>query len=101
MTERLRLLVIDDDLVDRLAIRRAIEQSDLVASFDEASNAKEALAHVGARDYDCLLLDQDLPGTTGVELARYLRSHGNRVPIVFVTGRQSEELLQQAVDAGV
>ena len=37
MSERLRLLVIDDDLVDRLAIRRAVEQSGLDASIEEAA----------------------------------------------------------------
>src|SRR5512135_1779045 len=101
MTERLRLLVIDDDLVDRLAIRRAVEQSGLVADLFEASDAGETLAIVKQRELDCLLLDQDLPGTSGIELARQLRAAGNLVPIVFVTGRQDEELLQQAVEAGV
>ncbi len=101
MTDRLRLLLIDDDLVDRLAIRRAIEQSGLDAELFEASDATETLAIVGQRELDCLLLDQDLPGTPGIELARQLRASGNLVPIVFVTGRQDEELLQQAVDAGV
>lgn len=102
MTERLRLLIIDDDLVDRLAIRRAIEQSGLAASMDEAGAADEALAKVQTTDYDCLLLDQDLPGTSGVALAGTLRQSGWLMPIVFVTGRENaEELLPQAVDAGV
>ncbi len=101
MTERLQLLMIDDDLVDRLAIRRAIEQSGLVVEIDEATNAEEALHKVAARRYDCLLLDHDLPATTGIEVARMLRASGDMTPIVFVTGQQNEELLQAAVDAGV
>lgn len=101
MSERLRLLVIDDDLVDRLAIRRAVEQSGIDADIDEAADAGEAMAKIRPRTYACLLLDQDLPGTSGVELARELRGAGNLVPIVFVTGRQNEELLEQAVTAGV
>jgi signal transduction histidine kinase len=99
--ERVRLLMIDDDLVDRLAIRRAIEQSGLSAEVDEASTADEALARVARNSYDCLLLDHDLPGTTGIELTRQLRSGGDHTPIVFVTGQQNEELLQSAVEAGV
>src|SRR5439155_5963053 len=71
------------------------------AEFAEASNASEALALVKKQEFHCLLLDQDLPGMSGVELATQLRGDGNLVPIVFVTGRQDEELLQQAVDAGV
>ena len=102
MSERsLRLLIVDDDLVDRLAIRRSIEQSGLQAEIDEATDAREALAKVEAHDYDCVLLDQDLPGTSGVEVARELRERGSIVPIIFITGRQNEELLQAAVDAGV
>jgi signal transduction histidine kinase len=101
MTARLRLLVIDDDRVDRIAIRRAVEQSGVEADLDEAADAREALAMIRERPYDCVLLDQDLPGMSGIEAARELRAAGNLVPIVFVTGRQDEELLQQAVDAGV
>ncbi|MBV8760461.1 MAG: response regulator [Deltaproteobacteria bacterium] len=101
MSERLRLLVVDDDLVDRLAIRRSVEQSGLDASIDEASDSSEALAKVKAGTYDCLLLDQDLPGLSGVDLAKQLRESGILTPIVFVTGRQDEELLERAVAAGI
>lgn len=101
MTERLQLLMIDDDLVDRLAIRRALEQSGLAVEIDEAGNAEEALHKVAARRYDCLLLDHDLPTTSGIEVAKMLRVSGDMTPIVFVTGQQNEELLQAAVDAGV
>lgn len=102
MSGRLRLLVIDDDLVDRLAIRRAVEQSGLDASIDEAGDADEALLKVSQTGhYDCLLLDQDLPGLSGIELTRRLRAAGKLMPIVFVTGRQAEEVLIEAFDAGV
>jgi signal transduction histidine kinase len=100
MTERIRLLVVDDDLVDRLAIRRAVEQSDLDAEIEEASTASEALAKIPA-GFDCWLLDHDLPGTTGTELTRKLRDSGDLTPVVLVTGQQNEELLQAAVDAGI
>jgi signal transduction histidine kinase len=101
MSDRLRLLVVDDDLVDRLAIRRAVEQSGLDASIEEASDSAEALLKVGTCEFDCVLLDQDLPGLSGVDIAKQLRTNGNLVPIVFVTGRQDEELLERAVAAGI
>jgi signal transduction histidine kinase len=102
MPERLRLLIVDDDLVDRLAIRRAIEQAGLDASIDEAADSHAAVAKLQASPYDCMVLDQDLPGVSGVELAAELRRVGIMTPIVFDTGRENAEaLLQQAVDAGV
>ncbi len=100
MTERLRLLVIDDDVVDRLAVRRAVEQSGLDAVVEEATDAGEVLAKVATNQFDCLLLDQDLPGRSGIDIATEIRAAGCHVPIVFVTGQQNEELLQAAVDAG-
>ena len=101
MNELVKILMIDDDVVDRLAIRRALEQSGLNTDIDEVSSADEALARIGSHTYDCLLLDHDIPGTSGVELTKQLRSRGNLTPVVFVTGQQNEELLQAAVDAGV
>jgi two-component system sensor histidine kinase/response regulator len=100
MSERLRILVVDDDMVDRLAIRRAVEQSDLDAEIEEASTAAEALRRC-TTPFDCWLLDHDLPGTTGTELTRQLRERGDLTPIVMVTGQHNEELLQAAVDAGI
>jgi signal transduction histidine kinase len=99
MSGRLRILVIDDDMVDRLAIRRAVEQSDLEAEIEEASTAAEALKRPSG--FDCWLLDHDLPGTTGTELTRQIRAQGDLTPIVMVTGQHNEELLQAAVDAGI
>lgn len=101
MTDQVSLLMVDDDRVDRLAIRRAIEQSGLSATVDEAQNAPEAFERVKAKKYDCLLLDHDLPGITGTELTRQLRERGNMTPVVLVTGQQDETLLQAAVEAGV
>ena len=106
MTAVVRILMVDDDRVDRLAIRRAIEQSDLTAEIVEASTAAEALEHAAAapRGFDCWLLDHALPDITGTELTRQLRDRGDLTPIILVTGQtgpHSEELLQAAVDAGI
>lgn len=101
MTEHVRILLVADDVVDRLAIRRAVEQSGLGAAFDEVTSSEEMVARLASERYDCLLLDHDLPGKTGIEVTRDLRARGDLTPIVLVTGQQSEELLQTAVDAGV
>jgi signal transduction histidine kinase len=100
-SDPLQLLMVDDDRVDRLAIRRAVEQSGLSATIDEAADATEALARVAAKSYDCILLDHDLPGMSGTELARVLRDQGDLTPLVLVTGHHDEALLQAAVEAGV
>jgi two-component system sensor histidine kinase/response regulator len=101
MSERVRILVVDDNAVDRRAIRRAIDDSDLAAEVEEAGSASEALAKAGDRTFGCWLLAHDLSGTTGTELTRDLRARGHRTPIVLVTGQHDEESLQAAIDAGI
>ena len=100
MTDRIRVLVVDDDPVDRLAMRRAVEHSDLAAEIVEATTTGEA-TRLGTAQFDCLLLDHDLPDVTGVELTRRLRAAGDLTPVILVTGQHDEELLQSAVDAGI
>jgi two-component system sensor histidine kinase/response regulator len=100
MIDRVRLLVIDDDDVDRLAIRRAVEQSDLDAEIVEAATAGEA-QKLRRQRFDCLLLDHDLPDVTGTEMTRRLREAGDHTPVILVTGVHDDELLQQGIDAGI
>ncbi len=96
-----RLLVVAAADVERLAVRRALEQSALsVAQLDEASAAESGL--VQARSpYDCLIVDQDLAGVSGIELTRQLRANQWMTPVILLTARADDELLQAAADAGV
>jgi signal transduction histidine kinase len=101
MTKRIRLLVVDDDEVDRLAIHRAVDHSDLNAELVDATNADEALALLRKGRFDCVLLDDELPGIKGTVLTRRLRDAGDLTPVILVTGKHDEDVLQQAIDAGI
>jgi CheY-like chemotaxis protein len=86
-----RLLVVDDDVVDRQAVRRAITRSGLaVTEVREAGSAAQALemleraAHDGR--VDCMLLDFELGGETGLDVLRTLRGRGDTTPVVVLTG---------------
>ncbi|HTR54612.1 MAG TPA: HAMP domain-containing sensor histidine kinase [Kofleriaceae bacterium] len=99
MTARPSFLVVDDDVVDRRALRRAIEQSGPPADVDEAGDAAAALAQIARREPDCILLAAELVGS--IELVRQLRAE-RLVPIVLVVSSQQDDtLLQQAADAGI
>ena len=101
MSEGMRILVIDDDPDDRLALRRAIEDSDLAAEICEAASASAAMAASSESATACVLLDHELEGTSALEIVRQVRALGNLTPIVFLVDDPSEDLLQLAVDAGV
>src|SRR5215470_14666274 len=96
MTDRVRLLVVDDDLAGRQTIRRVIERTGLDAVLDEADSAQAARRLLATAAYDCLLVDHAL-----LDLAAELREHQNMTPIIFYTERQDEEVVEEGADAGV
>ncbi len=93
------LLVEDDPGVSRLE-RIRLER----AGYDvaEAATAEEGLRRVGEGGIDLIVLDQKLsPGTSGLELFRRVKSAGHDVPAILVTGMQDDNLLVEAMRAGV
>jgi len=96
----LQLLLVDDDAVDRLAVRRALRDGGVEAAIDECTNADDAVAAVRARQYDCVLLDYYLPGSTGLETLNRIRALGARVPVVALTGQGDEDLAVTLMKAG-
>ena len=96
----LRLLLVDDDAVDRLAVRRALRDSGVDASIDECTNANDAVAAVREREYDCVLLDYYLPGSTGLDTLNRIRALGADVPVVALTGQGDEDLAVTLMKAG-
>src|SRR6202035_2271632 len=90
-TCRLRILVVDDDETDRLAVRRCLHQSGMSVAVDEVGSAAEALKLIGSSAYDCVLLDYYLPDVPGLSLFERLRAGTPDLPGVMFTGRGDGE----------
>jgi signal transduction histidine kinase len=97
---RLSLLVVDDDAVDRGAVRRALRAAGLDADVAEAVDAPEALDALRGGGYDCVLLDFRLPKADGLAVLRQARAEGLATPIVVLTGQGDEELAVELMKAG-
>ena len=100
MEERFRILVIDDDEVDRMMVRRALAASGVKADYDEAHDGRSALAALAARHYDCALLDYRLPDGDGMSVLKAARAAGSTTPIVLLTGQGDEQLAVELMKAG-
>jgi two-component system chemotaxis response regulator CheY len=96
-----KILVVDDSLAIRSAIRRLLEP--LGFTVDEAENGEVALHYCeewgGA---DAILLDIDMPVMDGVTFLRALRAntHLAQPPVVMCTTHSSIEKIATAVEAG-
>ena len=102
MTEHpLHLLLVDDDLVDRLAVCRALEKAGLgelaIVETDRADDAFEQITH---QSFDCAFFDFRLPDRDGVALLRDVRAAGVRTPVIVLTGFGDEQTVLGAMKAG-
>jgi signal transduction histidine kinase/CheY-like chemotaxis protein len=96
----LRVLVVDDDEVDRLAVRRGLKRAGSTASIDEAGGSAEALSRLASASYDCVFLDFNIPGTSGLMLLREMRTSGYDTPVVMLTGQGDERVAVELMKAG-
>ncbi len=81
----MRLLFIEDerDLAEPLI--DILEGEGFVVDF--ADNGIDGIELLNVNSYDCILLDLNLPGINGIELAKKIRIQQNTVPIIMVTAR--------------
>ena len=101
----LRLLLVDDDAIDLLAVRRAIGKSTLAgARVQEANDAASALTALRTGDVDapvdCILLDYNMPGATGLDVLRIVRGRHPGVAVVMLTGQSDPETVAALIKAG-
>jgi signal transduction histidine kinase/streptogramin lyase/ActR/RegA family two-component response regulator len=97
-----RLLLVEDDTIIAAVISGLLEQQG--HSVFHVANGLAALAELAHADFDAVLLDLDLPGVDGFQIARLIRQRehdGQRQPIVAVTARSGSEDEMRAQAAGM
>lgn len=92
-----RVLVVDDDPQIRRVMRTTLEAKGY--DVDEAGSGEQALELIRTEKYDLIILDINLPGKSGVETCREVRSFST-TPIVMLTVRDAGEDKIEALDAG-
>lgn len=100
MNETLNVLVIDDDVTDRMAMRRYLAKTSLQATMTEAANAQMARQLLASEPFNCIFLDFRLPDTDGLSFIKQLRLEGNRLPIIVFTGQGDEQTAVELMKAG-
>jgi signal transduction histidine kinase len=96
----LRLLIVDDDDIDRSLVRRALRSTDLEFELLEAKSAEGGMRLARGAVFECILLDYLLPDHTGAEILHALRDEGIDTPIVMLTGHGDEDLAVELMKAG-
>lgn len=96
----IKILIADDHAIVREGLKQIIrETSDMVVA-DEASTAQEVLEKVWKNDYDVVLLDISMPGRSGLDILKQLKSQRPELPILVLTIHPEEQYAVRVLRAG-
>lgn len=95
-----RILVVDDSptYLNTLASELQIEGYDVVL----AHSGEECIAMLGAQPVDCILLDLEMPGVSGIEACRRIKAAPGlrEIPLIIMTSRDDRPAMIEALGNG-
>lgn len=101
MLDGLRILLVEDDEVDRRRVHRAVQKAGLRLEILDAADLARARELLETETFDCAVTDYNLPDGTALELLAYNRERGDaRVPMVVLTGQDDDGLAIEALQEG-
>lgn len=95
------VLLVDDHPIVRTGLRTVLRLRHPTASIEEAGSAAEANVILAARRPDIILLDVNLPGTNGLDLARQILERDRRAKILMVAAEADPWTVNEALQSGV
>src|SRR4030066_890785 len=100
MTNKQRILLVDDHEIVRLGLKALLERHPNFEVVAEASTAHEAVEKVEALQPDVVVMDIRLPGGSGIEACEEISENFPTVKVIMLTSYAEDEMLFSAIRAG-
>ena len=97
MTER--LLYMEDDAAQARLVQKCLERAGY--TVDVVGDGMAGLARYAAQPYDAMIVDQTMPGLSGLEAIRAMKAVRPLPPTIMVTGTGNEQIAVEAMKLGV
>jgi len=93
----IRLLLVEDDIIDQIAFERLVKNQRLNYAYTTAGSKAEAQKVMGRERFDVVIADYRLGDGTVFELF----DHFKGLPVIVITGAGNEEVAVEAMKKGV
>jgi DNA-binding NarL/FixJ family response regulator len=101
MSARIKVVIVDDHPLFRGGLRQVIVSNPRFELVGEAGDAETAFKLVQEEKPDVAVLDVNLPGLSGLEIAQRLRGKRPPVHLIMLTMHKEEAIFNRALDFGV
>lgn len=96
----MKLLIADDHSILRAGLKHLLSDYPDIEVGGEATNGQEVLAQVCSQPWDALLLDMTMPGKSGIELIKQVKSFAPKLPILILSMHKEDLYAVRALKAG-
>lgn len=101
MAGKIKVLIVDDHPLYRQGLRQVVESDSRFELVAEAGDGKSALHIIQENKPDVATLDVNLPGMTGLEVAKKIQEKRLSTGVIILTMHNDEDTFNQAMDLGV
>jgi DNA-binding NarL/FixJ family response regulator len=98
--KKIKILIADDHPIVRAGFKQVISDMPDMLVADEAGYGQEVLNLIGKKDYDLVLLDISMPGRSGLEILKDLKSEKPKLPVLILSIYPEEQYAIRALRAG-
>lgn len=96
----IRILIADDHAIVRDGLRRILTSAGGIEVAAEAVDGHETLSRVRTIDLDVVLLDMSMPGRSGIDLIKQLKTEKPKLPVLVLSMHAEEQYALRAIRAG-
>jgi two-component system cell cycle sensor histidine kinase/response regulator CckA len=100
MKTPLKILHLENDLNDAELVQSALEADDIIGEITRVQTCRDFVSALECGSIDLILSDSDLPAFDGLTDAELVRKKWPMIPLIFVSGSLSEELLLHCFRSG-
>jgi DNA-binding NarL/FixJ family response regulator len=98
--ETIKVIIADDHPLFRRGLKHALEETSDIEVIGEASNGDNLLSMIKSNNLDMVLLDISMPGKSGLDLLKQLKSEHSKLPILILSVYPEEQYAVRFIKAG-